>query len=585
MSARWLIRARSSAAAARLAASLDCSLPLADILVQRGFSEAAGARRFLEARLADLHDPYLMKDMDRAVARVRRAIDAREAVALVGDYDVDGLTAVAQVQLFFAALGQPVQTYIPDRLQEGYGLSESILRRAAAKGATLVITLDCGISDADAIAHARALGLDVIVADHHRLPERLPDAYAILNPRQPDCAFPCKSLAAAGIAFHLLVALRSALRNNGSGGPSAAAADIDLRRYTDLTALGTVADMVPLEGANRILARFGLGELSHTRRPGIVALRRVAGQLGGEVTSSEVAFQLAPRLNAAGRVANANLALSLLTATDFGEALGVAMALDRENRRRRTIEGEVFADACRRYEAGEAGADPGVLVLGSPDWHPGVLGIVAARLAQRFTRPVVLLAVDGDTAKGSARGVEGFDVFQALSRAADLLQRFGGHPMAGGLTVTSDRVAALRERLCASAAEMLPPGRVASPLAIDLEVPLADVDEAFATELQRLGPFGVGNPQPLLLARHAHVDAARTVGTNHLRLTLSSGRPGSRPHTAIGFGLAAAAPPQGSLIDVVFSPQLETWRGERRLALHVKDLAVHGTSAAAEARP
>jgi single-stranded-DNA-specific exonuclease len=565
---RWTISSVDDAAAARLASALGLHPLAARVLHVRGLADPPAAETFLAARLADLPDPFAMLGMEAAVARLVRAVEQGERIACYGDYDVDGVTSTALLAGFLRAAGADATTYTPHRLVEGYGLNAAAVARLAARGARLLVTLDCGITSVDEVREAARLGLDTIVVDHHTVPVELPAAAAILNPHQPGCAHPSKELAAVGVTFALVMALRRRLRERGRFGGAGGRAEPNLREALDLVALGTVADVVPLVGSNRILVRWGLEELARGRRPGVAALKRVAGVAEGTpVSAGQVGFRLAPRINAAGRLDDAGRGVRLLLEEDAGRALALAEELDRENQARQEIERrmleEALADAADRVRAGARG-----LVLAREGWHPGVVGIVAARVAERFHRPAVLVGVGEDgTGKGSGRSIDGFHLYDALSACSAHLARFGGHRHAAGVTVAREAVPRFREVFEAYARERISDEDLVPRCRIDGWVAAADLTERAAEDLARLGPFGAGHPEPVFALRGTP-SRARAVGAGgaHLKLALGGGL------DAIGFGLGERLPACGGPVEAAFSLGFDEWDGARRLQLRIRDL-------------
>jgi single-stranded-DNA-specific exonuclease len=567
---RWVESAVDERAAAALAKALGLHPLAARVLAARGHGEPAAAERFLSVRLADLPDPFTMKGMDAAVGRVVRALDAGERIACYGDYDVDGVTSTVLLAGFLRAVGADVVTYTPHRLVEGYGLNREAVGRLVERGARLLVTLDCGITSVEEVRAATALGLDTVVVDHHTVPVELPAAAAILNPHQPGCDYPTKDLAAVGVTFALCMALRKRLRETGRLGTGAAQRpEPNLKDALDLVALGTVADVVPLLGANRVLVRWGLETLAVTRRPGLRALKRVAGIADGTpVSAGQVGFRLAPRINAAGRLDDAGRGVRLLLSADPAEAQALAEELDRENQARQEIERrileEALADATARVAAGARG-----LVLARDGWHPGVVGIVASRVVERFHRPAVLIALENGVGKGSGRSVEGFHLYDALASCQGHLTRFGGHKHAAGVTVAREQVEPFRAAFEALAAAQLRDEDLVPRCRIDGWVDDLDVSDVAAVALEKLGPFGAGHPEPVFALRHAAA-RSRTVGAAgaHLKLTL-----GARGLDAIGFGmgdravLCSAGP-----VDAAFSIGFDEWDGAKRLQLKLKDV-------------
>jgi single-stranded-DNA-specific exonuclease len=548
-------------------------------LAGRGLSDPDAARRFLAPRLEDLPDPFSMKGMDAAVERLVRAVEGGEPVTCWGDYDVDGVTSTALLAGFLAAAGARVGTYVPHRLVEGYGLNVAAVERLAAAGTRVLVSLDCGITSVAEVEAARRLGVDAVVVDHHTVPVELPAAAAILNPHQPGCGYPTRHLAAVGVTFNLALALRRRLRERGRFGPGRP--EPNLREVLDLVALGTIADVVPLVGANRILVRAGLEELRRERRPGVRALKRVAGvPAGAPVTAGQVGFRLAPRINAAGRLDDAGRGVRMLLARDDGEAGPLAEALDRENRARQEIERRILEEALADAAAHVAGGARG-LVLFRDGWHPGVVGIVAARVVERFHRPAVLVGIADGVGKGSGRSIEGFHLHEALAACAGHLERFGGHRHAAGVTVDPRALPAFREAFERHAAERLREEDLVPRTRLEGFVDAEGLDERAAADLERLAPFGAGNPEPVFGVR-AHPRRARRVGAEgvHLKLQLAE-------RDAIGFSLGELLPLCDGPVEAAVTLGFDEWDGTRRLQLRVRDLRAPPDAAprAAGARP
>ncbi|MBI2963598.1 MAG: single-stranded-DNA-specific exonuclease RecJ [Deltaproteobacteria bacterium] len=562
-SRRWTLAADEPSARTRLERELGIGALLAQLLANRGLTEPARAASFLDASLArSLRSPMLFAEMPRAAERLVDAVRRRERIAVYGDYDVDGITASTQLLLFLRDLGCEPIVHIPHRLRDGYGLRASGLRELAARGARLVVTADCGAAAHAEIAEAARLGLEIIVCDHHQNPALRPPALAVLNPVVFQAGFPFAGLSAAGVVFYLLMGVRMRLRESGAAVP-------DLRRLLDLVALGTVADLVPLLEENRVLVKHGLREIARGRRVGLRALHEVVG--GGAITVDTLSFRLGPRLNASGRLADASLAVELLACDDPGRARRLAEELDGQNRSRRSIEEATVEEAERMIDALEDRQSRRSYVLASEGWHAGVVGIVAARLVERHYRPVVLLALEGEIARGSARGIPSLHLFEALERCADVLERFGGHRMAAGLTLRSARLpefAGRFERVIAAAA---PASAFVPELRVDARLDLESITAATLDELDRLEPCGQANPRPLFVCEQVEVLSSRVVGARHLKLGVRR-RGGRKSFDAIGFRLAEQLPEPGSVIDVVFTPEINQWKGEQRLQLVLRDL-------------
>ena len=568
---RWQLPAESDrAAVAQLARELRLPEAVAEILVRRGHATPELAHGFLNAPLADLPDPFTMKGMEIAAARLAKAVKTRERIILFGDYDVDGVTSTALMTGVLRELGAASEFYIPNRLEEGYGLNVEAVGKLADKGPGLLIALDCGVTAVGEVEHAVQRGLEVLVVDHHTTPAVLPPALAILNPHQPGCAYPTKALCAAGVAFNLLLALRKRLREDGF---FVGRNEPNLRAWLDLVALATVADVVPLQGANRVLVRHGLVELSKANRPGIRALKQVAGvEPTAIVTAGQVGFRLGPRINAAGRLGAAAHAVELLTTPDAAIAQRIATSLDAQNRERQAIERKMIGEAMALAEA-QAAAGARALVVAREGWHAGVVGIVAARVVDRLHRPTVVVALDGDTGKGSARSIEGFHLYDAIAASSEHLVRFGGHRHAAGVTVKADKLDAFRNALQSHAASSLSDQDLVPRLRLDAPFALEHVDLALVEALEQLGPFGAGNPEPVFFgparAREVRVLANKGEGEPHLKLKLDTG---ANALGAIGFGLGGLKELAEGPMLAAFQLGIDDFNGARKPQLKLKHL-------------
>ncbi len=576
---RWRVGGGDATVAAGLARALQVPELLASLLIRRGCDTPEAARTFLDAPLSALHDPLLMSGMRAALERLRTAVARHEPILVCGDYDVDGVSGVALLVAGLRRAGGEVEYAVPRRLEHGYGLPLSLVDQAAVRGVRVLVTVDHGISAQEAVALARSRGVDVIICDHHHAPPVLPPATAILNPTLRDCSYPFKELCGVGIAFKLLQALF---------GPEARE---ELWPFLDLVALGTIADLVPLLGENRILVKHGLTQLAMTSRPGLHALAQVAGiplsaaPMGsgggrrGEIGAGRVAFGLAPRINAAGRLDDATVAVRLLLTQDSSEARDLALALDRQNRDRQELEGCILAEALIQAEAEHDLRRDRAIVLASPAWHPGVIGIVAARLVERFGRPTALIGTRADQARGSARSAAGWHMANALGRCADLLLDYGGHRSAAGFSIHPDQIAPFRARLLSLAAQDLTDEDLVPTLVADAEVHLDAVDLALADSLARLSPHGMGNPEPVLVARRLQVmRSPRRVGQNHLKMRVRQTIRGGQVVEAIGFRMGALVDvldqPTAPRVDLAFVPERNEWSGREMLQLRVKDLHI-----------
>jgi single-stranded-DNA-specific exonuclease len=559
--ARWAVAAQADPAATRaLAAELRIPEPLAAILVQRGLASPTLAKAFLRPDLERLSDPLLWADMRVAVDLVVRAVRERRPILVHGDYDVDGQCAAALLTRVLREAGATVHAFVPHRLRDGYDFGPAGLAEAQRVGAGLVITCDCGITAVDAVAAARAAGIEVIVTDHHLPGDRLPPASAVLDPRRADCPSEDKDLCGAGVAFKLAQAL---VRTLGLS------ENLPLH-FLDYVALATVADVVPLTGENRILVRHGLKMLADSRWVGVRALVETAGLGGKPLRAGHVGFILAPRLNAAGRIGDANDGLRLLLTEDPREAAALARELETLNARRQALDQQILDDAIER--ADQIVGDDRALVLAADAWHPGVIGIVASRLVERYGRPTFLVAWEGDVGRGSGRSIAGFDLHEALHRVGRHLEKYGGHAMAAGLTVRRERYEDFRVAFLDVARELLGPDDLAPSQRVDLELPLGLVTGELERLIRYLEPCGPGNPAPVFGVRGARAVGARRVGTNHLRFTLDDGS-GVLP--AIGFRWADVVPESwlARPLDVAFKLERDEWQGRETLQARVAALA------------
>ncbi|KAB0669583.1 single-stranded-DNA-specific exonuclease RecJ [Oryzomonas sagensis] len=564
MHKKWNTKKIATATVERLGTDLALHRLTAAVLAARGIETAREAGPFLAPSLSDMLDPLLLRGMAAAVKRLLAARRNRDTICIYGDYDVDGISGTALLVSFLRQTGFSCRYFIPNRFDDGYGLNREAIQGIIALGANLIVSVDCGITAVEEALFCREQGIDLIVVDHHLPKETLPDAAAVVNPMQPGCPYPFKSLAGVGVAFNLLVALRMALRDEGAftGGH-----EPDLREWLDLVALGTIADVVPLTGQNRIFAFHGLKQLSAATKPGIQALKRVAGVTGG-VSCGQVGFRLAPRLNAAGRMESAVPGVDLLLSIDQTESQGIAEDLDAANAERQATERRILDEAVEMVETSGAYPDCRSIVLASQNWHQGVVGIVASRLVERYHRPTILISLDEEGgAKGSGRSITGFHLLDAVTACSPFLERFGGHRYAAGVGLRADAVPAFAAAFEAEAARLLTADDLVAQLDVDAEAQPGDITPELARELKRLEPFGAGNPEPVLLMRGLRVMEHRVVGDGHLKLRLAGG---GCHFNAIAFRLASRELP--GMVDIAFFPEMNEWNGNSTLQLRVKDL-------------
>lgn len=548
-----------------LSRELGVSVTAARLLCIRDLGDPDVARRFLRPSLDDLHDPFLLADMGVAVERIMRAIGGRERIAIHGDYDVDGVTSTVILRRALELLGADVFHFIPERLRDGYGLQPAAVDRLHGDGARLIISVDCGIRSAEAAQQARALGVDLIITDHHEPDAELPPALAVINPKRHDCRYPDKNLAGVGVALKLVQALCA------KAGRAAW-----LPAFVKVAAIGTLADVVPLVGENRILAKLGLAMLSKgPHKVGLRALLDGCGLSGKEIDSYHIGFVLAPRVNAAGRMSTPDIAARLLLASDesmAAEARDLAEQLNTENLRRQQEEADIVAAARTLVETDLEIGSRTVMVVAGEGWHRGVIGIVASKLVDHFHRPAIVLSIDGDVAHGSCRSIPSFNMLGALESCADAMIKFGGHKQAAGLTVETARIRELRRRVNDHADERLGPDDLRPRLWIDAALPLKQINEQVASELTALAPFGAGNPNPVFRASRVEVvDGPRLVKERHLKMAF-------RQEGRVMRGIAWRARERESFIsehraaiDLAFSVEQDTWNGDRYLQLSVAD--------------
>ena len=554
------------AQAASLASALNLHPTVARLLCLRGFDDPETAQRFLQPSLDHLHDPFKLTGMMAAVERLEQAIARRERIAIHGDYDVDGITSTVILRRALEMLGGDVIHFIPERLKDGYGLQPAAIERLRADGVSLIVSVDCGIRGIEAAKKARDLAVDLIITDHHEPGTELPDAVAVLNPKRHDCSYPDKSLAGVGVALKVVQALCSR-----------AGRQKWLPAFVKIAAIGTLADVVPLVGENRVIARFGLASLStgpHT--VGLRALLDCCGLTGKTIDSYQVAFMLAPRVNAAGRMSTPDIATRLLLATDSSlenEARTLAQQLNDENLKRQQEEADLVAQARKAIETDPAVGAHNVLVVGGPGWHRGVIGIAASKLVDTYHKPSIVLSIDGDVAHGSCRSIPDFDMLDALERCSDLFVKFGGHRQAAGLTMESARVPEFRQRINAWADEVLHPDQLRPRLRIDAPLSLNGITHDLVRGLDALGPFGMGNPRPVFHAAPVEiVDGPRTLKERHLKITFSQQ---GRRFRAIAWRAAERAEfleKHRSGVNLAFSLDRNEYQGETYLELNVCDI-------------
>lgn len=550
----------------QLSREAGISLLKARLLINRGISDRASVESFLSPRLADLIDPMLLKDMDKAVGIIINAMEKKERIAVFGDYDADGISSTALLLNFFSDLGVPITSYIPNRLDEGYSLNPKAIKNLAGQGIRLIITVDCGISNKKEIELAKELGINVVVTDHHQIPSDFEPLCPVINPNRSDSMFPFKALAGVGVAFFLLIALRAGLRQRNWFKDLPV---IDLRQYLDLVALGTVADIVPLIGQNRIIVKSGMEIMKNTRWPGLKAIQDISGANKNQISSHDLAFKLAPRINAPGRMGDAAAGLKALTTNSETIAGDTARQLNRMNIQRQQIEGEILEEIEEIMIPELDLRAKRTIVLAKNGWHRGVLGIVASRLLGKYHRPTLLLGIEDGIARGSGRSIDGFDLYRAMTSLSHLFEKFGGHYHAVGCALRESNIKELSWKIEEIAREKLKEEDLISGIDIDAEISISELTSSTVKEIRSLGPFGSGNPEPVFYSGDLTVIDSWIVGERHLKLRLGQG---DTIMEAIGFGLGDLHPLDGNSINMVFNPGINRWNGREKVELKVNDI-------------
>ena len=557
--------------ASQLAFETGISPLKAQLLLNRGISDCNSATSFLLPRLSDLADPMLLKDMDHAVDLIMETIGNREQIAVFGDYDADGITSTALLLNFFTELGIPLSFYIPNRLNEGYSLNPQALKKLAETGVRLIITVDCGISNRKEIEMAKDLGMKVVVTDHHQIPEDFDPICPVINPNRYDSLFPFKALAGVGVTFFLVIALRSCLRDRRWFIESRP--EPDLKQYLDIVALGTVADMVPLTDQNRILVRSGIEVMKKSIWPGINAMKEISGIGTRRLSSYDLAFKLAPRLNAPGRLGDSTTGLTTLTTTSESIAMENAGRLNSMNVHRQRIEEAIFKEIEESIINKFDLKDRRTLVIAKEGWHQGVLGVVASRLLDRYYRPALILTIREGMATGSGRSIDGFNLHRSMTRLNHLFEKFGGHYHAAGCTLKASNIEALAEGLEEIARKELREEDLVPAIDIDAEVSLPELTFDIVSDLRSMEPFGSGNPEPLFYCGNLEVVHSRVIKERHLKLKV---RQGGTMMEAIGFGLSDIHPLEGRTVNMVFTPEINEWNGYKTIQLRITDLELSG---------
>lgn len=571
----WEIKMPQAELCRKFCQEFSISERLATILINRGINDLNQAGGFLEPSLHNLPDPYQLMGMEKAVERLTLAFRRKEKIAVFGDYDMDGISATSILVDYLRRAGfKQVDFSIPSRLSEGYGLNNQALVHAGKSGVTLALTVDNGISNLEEIATAKDLGIDVIVTDHHQIPEELPEAFAIINPHLPKCSYPDKNLAGVGVAFNLMMALRKRLRESGL------AFDVNLLQYLDLVALGTVADVMPLTGVNRIFVSFGLKEINKTRRLGMLYLLSAAGIKRDEpISARDLAFKLAPRVNAVGRVANAKIAVELFLTQDKAIALHNSQILEECNERRRQIEKDIKSEVDTMLKNDASLAATKVILLASENWHPGVVGIVSSRVAEAHAKPVILIAMDNGVGRGSGRSVPGLNLVAVLDQCQKHLIRYGGHEQAVGLTVAEESIASLRQEIENYLTNITPTQTETPRLLLDGTLQPNEINRRLLDELQALHPLGYGNPEPMFLLEAAEIAKITPMGSSdrrHFKFTFTDSKDRKKRFAGIYFNFKGTPPKAGETLDLACTPEENIWRGRSEIRANLTDLRVSG---------
>ncbi|HET9179709.1 MAG TPA: single-stranded-DNA-specific exonuclease RecJ [Terriglobia bacterium] len=558
---RWELSTTDNEQAALLALELEISPLLGRLLVMRGITDPEAAHNFLNPCLDQLHNPFLMAGMREAVERLKRAVASQEKILIYGDYDVDGTTAVVVLLAALERLGARVDVHIPYRLKDGYGMRLPVVERAAAEGVTVLLSVDTGVREHEVVARAQQLGIDCIITDHHLPKDSLPPAHALLNPQRPDCRYPDKNLSGVGVAFKLVQGLL------GDG-----MTDALLHSFLKIVAIGAIADVVPLVGENRVIAKFGLEGLRRPVAAGLTALMEVARLDGRAPTAGDIAFRIAPRMNAAGRMEDARAVIELLRTTDVIKARQIAGHLDQLNSERQRAEESILNEIDAMVKAQPEFGGRYSLVFAGAGWHRGVIGIVAQRLVERHYRPTLVIGIENGSGQGSGRSIANFHLLNALTDCENIFERFGGHAAAAGFALPSSRIAELTERFEAYARKSLAPEDLVALLRVDAEVELDQMDWPVYEQLKRMEPFGMGNPTPVFVARGLRLtQPPRVLNEKHLKLRVANG---SRNWDAIGWRQAGQAKllEACAAFDLAFTLDENTWQGMSSLQMVIKDL-------------
>ncbi len=541
-----------------LAKTLQILPVTAQILISRGITKPYEAKKFISPEINDFHDPFLMKDLAKAVERIKLALNKKEKILVYGDYDVDGVTSITLLMYALNRYTSNLIYYLPHRLEEGYGVSKKGIEFAHSEGVQLIITGDCGISAIEEIEYANLVGIDVIVTDHHEVKEKLPSAFAIINPKQLECPYPDKNLAGVSVVMKLI----QGLMKEGYS-------DIDLNILLEFACLGTVADVVPLIGENRIIVKYGLKQLDTTQNIGLKALIKVCGLEDKKISTGDIGFKLAPRINAMGRLEDAGLVVNLFLTSSLQEAAEIAKILNEHNIKRQNIQEIILEEALKSTRQER---DKNVIVVASDNWHPGIIGIVASRIADKYYRPTIIISCQDGLGKGSGRSIPNFHLLNALNHCDDLLEIYGGHEQAVGLTILPDKIDEFRQRINDYANEVLQDIDLQPSLNV-LQVQLKDVNLQLISEIEDLlSPFGIGNPKPIFSTSALEILSPTIVGNNHLKMKVKDISTVVTETIGFGMGDKINSLRNSDSIDLAYIPQINTWQDRQSVQLNIKDI-------------
>lgn len=561
---KWKLLNKTSASGNEVTRKLNIDDNIAQIMLNRNISEYEDIEMYINPSFDFLRDPFLLMDMEKAVTRIKSAINNNEKICIYGDYDVDGVSSTSVLKIYFDSIGYPVEYYIPNRLEEGYGLNKDAIDYIHSMKADLMITVDCGITSISEVDYANKLGIDVIITDHHECQGQIPNAYAVIDPKRDDCKYPFKGLCGCGVAFKLISALsgEKKLKEN-------------INDYLEIVSLATICDIMPVLDENRIIVKNGLEILASGNNVGMKALIKVCGLEGKKIKSSHLGFAIGPRINACGRLGFSNLGVELFTEKNPDKAEKLAELMDLKNQERQDIEARIYKEAENLISSNQVHQDGKVIVLAAENWHHGIIGIVASKLTEKYYKPCILLCIEGESATGSARSIKGFDLFSALYECRDLMEKFGGHEQAAGLTISVDNIDELRNKINSIADYQLEVEDLIEEIKIEYEIDAKDVTLDFVDKLHMLEPFGIKNPTPYFMMRDCYVKNVYLIGKDksHLKMTISK----DKDIECIGFSLSYLMEKFNieDMVDIVFQVDENTYNGNTKVQLLIKDIRLN----------